>query len=192
MIGTYPGIHYGADYNPDQWPSSILDEDIALMKETGVTVVTPAVFGWARLEPAEGVYDFAWLDEVMDRLAAAGVAVDLATATASPPPWLGRNHPDTLPVTADGTTLLWGSRQQYNPSSATFRAACERLVTALAGRYGHHPALAMWHVGNEYACHITESFDPESRAAFRVWLERRYGTLDELNRVWGTSFWSQR
>ena len=86
MIGTYPGIHFGADYNPDQWPSSILDEDIALMKEAGVTMVTPAVFSWARLEPAEGVFDFAWLDEVMDRLAAAGIAVDLATATASPPP----------------------------------------------------------------------------------------------------------
>jgi len=191
VIGTYPGIHFGADYNPDQWPSSILDEDIALMKEAGVTMVTPAVFSWARLEPAEGVFDFAWLDEVMDRLAAAGIAVDLATATASPPPWMGHRHPDTLPVTAEGTTLLWGSRQQYNPSSATFRAACARLVTAMAERYGHHPALAMWHVGNEYACHITESFDPESRAAFRVWLEQRYGSLDELNRVWGTSFWSQ-
>lgn len=191
MYGLFKGIHFGADYNPDQWPSAVVEDDIAMMKEAGVTIVTPAVFSWARLEPEEGTFDFGWLDEVMDRLAAAGIAVDLATATASPPPWLGRNHPDTLPVTADGTPLRWGSRQQYNPSSATFRAACARLVTAMAERYGSHPALSMWHVGNEYGCHVTESFDEESAAAFRTWLELRYGTLEELNRVWSTSFWSQ-
>lgn len=191
MIDQYRGIHFGADYNPDQWPESRVTDDIALMKEAGITLVTPAVFAWARLEPEEGVFDFGWLDKILDRLAEAGIAVDLATGTSSPPPWLGRNHPDTLPVTSDGTTLTWGSRQQYNPSSSTFRAACARLVTAVAEHFGSHPAVVMWHVGNEYACHVTESFDDDSAAEFRAWLERRYGSVGELNRVWGTAFWSQ-
>ncbi|HHW51259.1 MAG TPA: beta-galactosidase [Pseudoclavibacter sp.] len=192
MLGGYSGIHFGGDYNPDQWDPALVDEDIALMKEAGVTLVTPAVFSWARIEPREGEYDFAWLDEVMDKLADAGIHADLATATASPPPWLGKEYPETLPVTRDGVVLRWGSRQQYNPSSAKFRSACAELVTQLATRYAEHPALAMWHVGNEYACHVAESYDAESADGFRAWLRQRYGSLDELNRVWGTSFWSQR
>lgn len=192
MIGAYAGIHFGADFNPDQWDESTLDEDIRLMKEAGLTIATPAVFSWARIQPEEGVFDFAWLDRVLDRLHEAGIAVDLATATASPPPWLGLRYPETLPITADGTRLIWGSRQQYNPSSERFRQACAALVTALATRYASHPALAMWHVGNEYACHVAESFDDESAARFRDWLLARYGSIDEVNRVWGTAFWSQR
>lgn len=75
------------------------------MREAGVNLVSVAIFAWATLEPREGEYDFAWLDEVMDHLADAGIKVALATATASPPPWLTRAHPEILPVTEDGTVL---------------------------------------------------------------------------------------
>jgi beta-galactosidase len=43
-----------------------------------------AVFSWALLEPSEGTFDFGWNDEVLSLLHAGGIAVDLATATASP------------------------------------------------------------------------------------------------------------
>jgi beta-galactosidase len=186
-----PGIGFGGDYNPDQWPESVWAQDVELMTAAGVSMVTVGVFSWARLEPTEGTYDFGWLDTVMDLLHRGGIGVDLATATASPPPWFSRRYPDSLPLTRDGHRLWHGSRQAYCPSSPDYRAACRRLVGALADRYGNHPALVMWHVNNEYGCHVAQCYCDVSAAAFRRWLQARYGDLDRFNAAWGTAFWSQ-
>ncbi len=185
-------IWYGGDYNPEQWPREVWDEDVTLMQRAGVNLATVGVFSWARLEPRPGEYDFAWLDDVLDTLHAGGVRVDLATATASPPPWLAARHPETLPVTEDGVRLGVGSRQQYCPSSPVYRERARELVTRLVERYAGHPALELWHVNNEYGCHVSHCYCDVSAAAFRAWLAARYGTVDELNRAWGTAFWSQR
>lgn len=186
-----PRIQYGGDYNPEQWPREVWPQDIRLMRAAGVTTATIAVFAWAQLEPAPGEYDFAWLDEVMDQLHDGGIRVILATATASPPAWLARRHPESLPVTIDGVRLAFGSRQQFSPSSSAYRTHALALVERIAARYSGHPALEAWHVGNEYGNHVARSYDPESEAAFRAWLRRRYDTIDGLNRAWGTAFWSQ-
>lgn len=184
-------LWYGGDYNPEQWPTDMWDEDVRLMQRAGVTVATVGVFSWAKLEPADGVFEFGWLEDILDRLHAGGIRVDLATATASPPAWLVRAHPDVLPVTKDGVRLSFGSRQHYHPSSATYRRYADRLVRAMAERYGTHPALEAWHVNNELACHVPRDYSDESAAAFRAWLEVRYGTVEALNDAWGTAFWSQ-
>lgn len=183
---------FGADYNPEQWPESVWDEDMALMKTAGVSMVSVGIFGWAATEPTPGAYDFSWLDKVMDLLSANGIGACLATMTASPPPWLAHEHPETLPRRADGTVLWPGARQHYCPSSPVYRDHAARLVEAIAARYADHPALAMWHVGNEYGCHVPECFCDVSAAAFREWLADRYGTVDALNDAWSTTFWSQR
>ena len=185
-------IWYGGDYNPEQWPRETWDDDVRLMNRAGVSLATVGVFSWARLEPRPGEYDFGWLDEVLDLLHAGGVRVDLATATASPPPWLARLHPETLPVTGDGVRLSVGSRQQYCPSSPVYRERAAKLVRRLVERYADHPALELWHVNNEYGCHVSHCYCEVSAAAFRSWLRAKYGQIDELNRVWGTAFWSQR
>ncbi len=185
-------IRYGGDYNPEQWPEEVWAEDRVLMRRAGVNLVTVGVFSWAELEPREGEYEFAWLDRVLDGLHEAGVRVDLATATASPPPWLSARHPEMLPVTAEGVRLHPGSRQQYCPSSPVYREHAARLVRAIAERYGSHPALELWHVNNEYGCHVSHCYCDVSAEAFRRWLVRGYGTVEELNRAWGTAFWSQR
>ncbi|MET8052841.1 beta-galactosidase [Streptosporangium sp. NPDC005286] len=186
------GLGFGADYNPEQWPPGVWREDVRLMREAGVNFVTLGIFSWATVEPAPGEYDFGWLDEVMDLLGEAGIAVSLATGTASPPSWLPRLHPETLPVTRDGVTLWPGSRQHYCPSSPVYRDAAVALARRLAVRYGEHPALALWHVGNEYGCHLDECYCEVSAADFRRWLRERYGDLDALNTAWSTTFWSQR
>jgi beta-galactosidase len=185
-------IAFGGDYNPEQWPREVWDEDMALMRESGVSFVTLGVFSWSWLEPAKGEYDFAWLDEIMDLLHENGIAVDLATATATPPPWLSTAHPEILPVDHDGHTLWPGSRQAWCPSSEVYRDYALALTSQLAQRYHDHPALARWHVSNEYACHNIPCYCDTCAAAFRGWLRRRHGDLETLNTSWGTAFWSQR
>ena len=184
-------IFYGGDYNPEQWPETVWLEDVKLMQEASVNLVSVAIFAWSKLEPEEGRYEFDWLDRLLDLLHAHGIGVCLATATAAPPPWLARKYPQSLPVTKGGVHLGVGSRQQYSPSSPDYKRLAEKLVRQIAERYGKHPALKLWHINNEYGCHVYESFDEDSAQAFRVWLEKRYGTVAALNKAWGTSFWSQ-
>ena len=162
------------------------------MQEAGVNLVSLGVFSWAFLEPRPGQFEFSWLDHVMDLLHEHGVSVNLATATASPPPWLAHYHPETLPLTAEGVRLWPGGRQHYCPSSPVYRDHAVRLVRNLAERYSDHPALAMWHVNNEYGCHVSKCYCDVSAEAFRGWLRERYGDVDALNEAWGTAFWSQR
>ncbi|WP_051809615.1 beta-galactosidase [Actinoplanes subtropicus] len=187
-----PRLEFGADYNPDQWPRAVWDDDVRHMREAGVTIVSLAIFSWARLEPADGVFDFAWLDDAMDLLHANGILVDLATATASPPPWLTAAHPEILPVDRVGETIWPGGRQHWRPTSPVFRTYALRLVRAIADRYRDHPALTAWHVNNELGCHNVYDYSDDAATAFRSWLRDRYQTIEALNDAWATAFWSQR
>jgi beta-galactosidase len=191
-IPKLPRVLFGGDYNPEQWPPEVWREDARLMREAGVSLVTVGVFAWAWLEPEEGRLEFGWLDEVLDLLHAHGVGVNLATATATPPAWLVRKHPEILPVLANGAVLDHGGRQHYAPWSSVYRRHAAPLVRRLAERYGRHPALASWHINNELACHVRESFDAETEALWREWLRRRHGDVARLNQAWNTAFWSQR
>ncbi len=185
-------LHFGGDYNPDQWPRAVWAEDRRLMREAGVSLASVGIFSWAHLEPEAGRYDFGWLDEVLDGLAETGVGVDLATATASPPAWLTTAHPEALPVDREGRRRWPGARQAYCPSSTAWRERGLALVEQLATRYADHPALAMWHVGNEYGCHTSRCYCDVCAARFRLWLAERYGDVQGVNHAWGTAFWSQR
>ncbi|MFD0339799.1 beta-galactosidase [Streptomyces sp. NPDC127117] len=187
-----PRLVYGADYNPEQWPREVWEEDVRLMREAGVNTVSVGIFSWARLQPARNTWDFGWLDELMELLHAGGIGVDLATATASPPPWLTTAHPEILPVTASGETVWPGARQHWRPTSPVFRTHALRLVRELATRYADHPALVAWHINNELGCHNAYDYSDDAARAFRTWLRHRYTTLDALNHAWGTAFWSQR
>ena len=188
---NFSHIIYGCDYNPDQWTPEVWQEDARLMQEAGVNLVSLGIFSWTKMEPKPGVFDFAWLDQIIDLLYAYGVSVNLATPTASPPAWMVRLHPEMLPVTADGVTLWHGSRRHYCPHNPDYHNYAKRIAAQLAERYKNHPALAMWHVDNEYGCHVSECFCANSAAAFRTWLREKYGTLASLNTAWGTAFWSQ-
>jgi beta-galactosidase len=185
------GLAFGGDYNPEQWPESVWAEDVRLMQEAGVNLVTVGVFSWALLEPAEGRYEFGWLDRVLDLLHSGGIGVDLATATASPPPWFSRAYPETLLRSHEGSVVWPGGRQGFCPSSPVYRDRALGLAGRIAERYRDHPALTMWHVGNELGCHNAHCYCDVSAAAFRRWLEERYGSVKALNEAWGTQFWSQ-
>ncbi|MEU4392518.1 beta-galactosidase [Kribbella sp. NPDC023855] len=193
--GWLPGvsaISYGGDYNPEQWPEETWAEDVELMRQAGVNLVSIGIFSWALIEPRRGEYDFGWMDRLFELLHSAGIRISLGTPTASPPAWFFHEHPEARVVSRDGTTLGFGSRGMASPSSAAYREASTSIARVLAKRYGSHPALAVWHVHNEYGAPVSECYSPASSEAFRGWLQERYGSLDELNSAWGTAFWGQR
>ncbi len=185
-------LAFGGDYNPEQWPEDVWQEDVRLMREAGVTLVSVGIFSWALLEPEPGRYDFGWLDRVLDLLHAHGVRVDLGTPTVAPPAWFYRAHPDALPVTADGVRLAYGSRAAICHSSPAYREAAVRITTELARRYASHPALALWHVHNEYGVPVSACYCDGCAAHFRRWLDATYGSVEAVNEAWGTAFWGQR
>lgn len=179
---------FGGDYNPEQWPEEVWPDDVRLMREASVNSVTVGVFSWARLEPRPGAREFGWLDRLMDLLHEHGIGVVLATPTSSPPPWLGRLHPETLPRDENGQVEWWGSRQHFAHSSAVYRRYAAAITEDLAARYAHHPALTMWHINNEYC---TYDWGDEAAVAFRRWLRTKYPSIDALNSAWGSAFWGQ-
>ena len=185
------GIAFGGDYNPDQWSEEIWDDDIRLMKQAGVNTVALAIFSWDRIQPTEDRWNFGWLDRIIDKLGKAGIAVDLASATATAPLWLYESHPEVLPRDKYGHQVNAGSRQSWSPTSPVFKTYALTMCRKLAERYGDNPYVTAWHMGNEYGWNNREDYSDNALAAFRKWCERKYGTIDALNAAWGTTFWGQ-
>ena len=192
LAGQQERIWYGGDYNPDQWPEEVWDDDVRLMKKAGVNLVSVGIFSWAKIETSEGVYDFDWLDRIIDKLGEAGIAVDLASATASPPTWLTQAHPEVLWKDYRGDVCQPGARQHWRPTSPVFREYALKLCRAMAEHYKGNPYVVAWHVSNEYGCHNRFDYSEDAEHAFQQWCEERYGTIDAVNDAWGTAFWAQR
>lgn len=186
---TLSDLYFGGDYTPEHFPREVMAEDMRLMKMAGVNLVTINVFSWVQLQPDETTWDFAWLDEIMDTLAANGIAADLGTATASTPAWMARAYPEILPVDEKGLNFHHGSRQNFNPNSPKYREFSAVLVRKIAERYKDHPALAMWHVNNELSHQVNYDFSEITIKKFRAWCQTRFGTCEKMNRAWGLHFW---
>ncbi len=191
MIPKVNCFLHGGDYNPDQWLDrpDILEKDIELMHAAHVNCVSIGIFSWALLEPEEGKYDFAWLDEVIERLHRGGIYVILATPSGARPAWMAQHHEEVLRVNGHHQRMHFGHRHNHCLTSPYYREKVRRIDTALAERYAHHPAVIMWHLSNEFSgeCHC-----PLCQEAFRTWLQEKYGTLESLNKKWWTTFWSHR
>ncbi len=188
----YPELLHGGDYNPEQWmeqKDTIWKQDMQYARAAGINTLSIGIFSWSYLEPEDGVYDFSWMDEVMDNLAANGIKAVLATPSAARPPWLAKKYPSVLRMTSERLCNLYGDRHNACYSSPDYERKVTEINTRLAERYKDHPALLMWHVSNEYNndCHC-----PRCQERFREWLKERYGTIENLNRCWWNGFWSHR
>ncbi|MCA2027410.1 beta-galactosidase [Enterobacter sp. K16B] len=180
---------HGADYNPEQWENypGIIEQDIAMMQQAKCNIMSVGIFSWAKLEPREGEYDFAWLDNIIEKLYAAGIHIFLATPSGARPAWMSQKYPEVLRVGRNRVPALHGGRHNHCMSSPVYRAKTLKINGLLAERYSHHPAVLGWHISNEYGgeCHCDLC-----QARFRDWLKARYKTLDALNHAWWSTFWS--
>lgn len=184
-------LFFGGDYNPEQWDERVWEDDMKLMNDLGVNLVSLGVFSWSSIEKSDGVFDFSWLDRIMDKLHASGVGIDMATGTASPPAWLALKHPEMLATTDTGTKFSHGGRQHYSPASSDYEHYSLRFLDRLLGHVSSHPGIVMWHANNEIGCHNPYDFGPETSAKFREWLRAKYATIEDLNTAWNAKFWSQ-
>ncbi|SDP64136.1 beta-galactosidase [Streptomyces sp. cf386] len=184
-----PRIPYGGDYNPEQWPQPVWDDDHRLFTQARIDTLTVGVFTWSLTQPAPDTYDFTALDRILDRAAAENRQVCLATGTAALPPWLARRHPEVNRTDFEGRRHRYGQRHNFCPSSPAYRDHATAMAARLAERYADHPALLAWHINNEYGgvCYCDLCAE-----AFRAWLQDKYGSLDTLNDAWWTTFWSHR
>jgi beta-galactosidase len=180
-------LHYGGDYNPEQWPEKVWDDDYRLFDAAGIDTLTVGVFTWTLTQPAADTYDFTTLDRIVQRAAAEGRKICLATGTGAHPAWMARAFPEVCRVDFEGHQKRYGGRHNSCPSSPAFRRFSTEVARRIAARYAGHPAIIAWHVGNEYggACYCDRC-----AAGFRDWLRARYGSLDRLNEAWYTTFWS--
>lgn len=183
-------ILHGADYNPEQWLHlpHVIEEDYKLMKLANCNVMTVNVFGWSTLEPKEGIYDFEWLDHILDNLYKNGMYAIVATPSGGRPNWLAKKYQETNRVSGDRVRHLAGIRHNHCFTSPIYREKVRNINTLIAKRYKNHSALLMWHVSNEYEgeCHCELC-----QSAFREWLREKYDNdLTKLNIAWWTQFWS--
>lgn len=179
-------VLYGGDYNPEQWPEEIWEEDMRLFKLAGIDEVTLNVFSWAALQPSEDTYNFEKLDKIMDLVEANGLKVFLATSTAAHPAWMAKRHPDILRTEFSGMKRKFGSRHNSCQNSPTYQKYSVLLAKKLAERYGERECVIGWHICNEYG---GECYCENCEKQFRVWLKKKYGTIEEVNKAWNTSFW---
>ena len=189
LSAKVPALLHGADYNPEQWEnySGIIEKDITMMKQAKCNIMSVGIFSWAKLEPQEGLYDFAWLDDIIDKLYAAGIHIFLATPSGARPAWMSQKYPQVLRIGRDRVPALHGGRHNHCLTSPVYRQKVQQINQQLAERYAHHPAVIGWHISNEYSgeCHCDSC-----QQKFRLWLQERYQTLEALNEAWWSTFWS--
>jgi beta-galactosidase len=183
-------ILYGGDYNPEQWPRPVWDEDYAAFDLASIDTVTLNVFSWATVQPDEDTYDFAQLDEIVARAVAGGRGIVLATSTGALPPWLAHRYPEVERTDFQGRRHVYGQRHNACPSSPVYRRLSAELAGRIAERYAGTPGLITWHVGNEYGGFDGGCWCDLCAAGFRDWLRERYASLDRLNEAWNAAFWS--
>jgi beta-galactosidase GanA len=187
MENKWKKPHLGVNYYPEDWPDSEVDTDIAKMQENGIDLVRVAEFAWSKMEPAEGEYQFAWLENLVEKLGRAGIRVILGTPTATPPAWAARKYPDALMEWEDGRQATHGGRRSYCANHPGYRELSSRIVTEMAKRLGRYPNVVGWQVDNEIYPNGKGCFCAHCRREFYKFLQKKYGSIEDVNRAWGTA-----
>ena len=186
MVKGFGRILYGGDYNPNQWPKEIWEQDMVYFKDARINSATINVFSWAKIQPAEDTYYFDELDEIVEMLSKENYDIVLATSTGAMPAWLYKKYPEVARTDYFGRHHKFGQRHNHCPNSLVFQKYAKALVEKLAERYAHNPHVTCWHISNEYG---GECYCENCEKAFRVWLKKKYGTIEAVNKAWNMEFW---
>lgn len=186
MAGKFKRILYGGDYNPNQWGREIWSEDMRIFRDARINSATVNVFSWAKLQPSEDEYNFSELDDIIDMLSKEGYDIVLATSTGALPAWMFKKYPEVARTDYQGRHHKFGHRHNACPNSLVFQKYAAALVEQLAARYASNPHVVCWHISNEYG---GECYCENCEKAFRVWLKKKYKTIDALNKAWNLEFW---
>ena len=186
MAKGFGRILYGGDYNPNQWPKEIWEQDMVYFKDARINSATINVFSWAKIQPAEDTYYFDELDEIVEMLSKENYDIILATSTGAMPAWLYKKYPEVARTDYFGRHHKFGQRHNHCPNSLVFQKYAKALVEKLAERYAHNPHVTCWHISNEYG---GECYCENCEKAFRVWLKNKYGTIEAVNKAWNMEFW---
>ncbi len=186
MKKVFERFLFGGDYNPNQWPQEIWQEDMRIFRNAHINSATINVFSWAKIQPSEHDYYFNELDEMIDMLSEEGYDIVLATSTAALPAWMFKRYPEVARTDYEGRHHKFGQRHNACPNSLVYQKYAQRLAGKLAQRYGGNPQVTCWHINNEYG---GECYCENCEKAFRVWLKDKYQTLEALNKAWNLEFW---
>lgn len=182
-------LYFGASYYPESWPADQIDKDIARMKALKMNVMRMAEFSWSKMEPKEGQYDFAWLHTIIEKLHKNGISVILGTPTATPPVWMWEKHPEIARTDDDGVVKTHGDRRSTSYTSETFRRKSAEITKRMAKEFGNKPGVIGWQTDNEFG--HSPDFSEETNKRWTKWLQKKYGTISNLNQIWATDLWSQ-
>lgn len=181
----------GTCYYPEHWPERLWKEDLQRMLKHGIEVIRIAEFAWSKVEPEEGKFTYDFFDRFLDIAEQTGIKVIFSTPTATPPAWLTEKYPEVLNANMEGVLYRHGARRHYNYNSARYQQLAARITEAFASHYGPRKCIIGWQIDNEINCEKNEFYAASDTAAFRVFLQETYHTLEALNEAWGTVFWNQ-
>ena len=185
-------LYHGAAFYPELWDEEIIEQDIKLMKETGINVARIGEFAWAKMEPEEDSIDISFFKNIIERLYENGIYSVMCTPTVTPPIWMTHGHPERMYKNADGVVMGHGSRQHACTNNYYYRERCRIIIEHISKEVGQLPGLIGWQIDNEFKSHTSECMCDTCKKEWHIWLENRYKTIDNLNEAWGTQIWSER
>jgi beta-galactosidase len=183
-------VLYGAAYYTEYMPYDRLEQDVQLMQQAGISVVRMGESSWGLWEPEDGRFEYAWMDRVIDRMQKAGIKVILGTPTYSVPAWMYKEHPEIFITRFGGQTITFGNRQNTDLMNPIYRSYSERVIRKLLEHYKNNTTVIGWQIDNETSA--GGAANPDVQAGFVNYLQNKFQTVDELNKVWGLNYWGQR
>ncbi|OCT15557.1 beta-galactosidase [Paenibacillus pectinilyticus] len=184
-------LYHGAAWYPELWDASVIEQDIALMKQAGINVVRIGEFAWSNMEPTEGKIDLGFFVKMVNLLHENGIETVMCTPTPTPPIWFTHGHPERMYVNDQRQVMGHGSRQHACTNHPYFREKAALITEHIARANGRLPGVIGWQIDNEFKAHVSECMCATCLTQWHQWLEARYETTQKLNEAWGTQIWSE-
>ncbi len=162
-------VRIGAEFflNRTETRESV-SEHFRLMREAGLTIVRIFTL-WDQVEREEGKWDFSGYDWIYDAAARNGIYIANTLCSEDPPGWMN---------------MAPFYHQWQDLSNPRLRPYSEIYIEKIVNRYKAHPAHGVWLLQNEPG--FKSGGEPYTFPAFARWLEKKYGTVEKLNRSWYT------